>query len=307
MKRSALVLVLLLLAACGGKTEETEGPAPQTEVTTSPSGENGGNQGDGGKKDDDKKPKDDDRPAGEEESPDDSATGDVGDDGAGDGGDDDGDKTGGDGGGDPVARAPSPVDAGTYEYDTDGQIQLSGGSPRDMPETTTLTASAPSGEEQRTVRDLRDDDGTGQVTETVLHYRDDGVYLSYVKVTFNFPGGITDVREFSASPPELVAAAGAEPGDKLSFTMRGSGTTARVTVEALRTEVVEVDGERIDSIVVETVFAFSGAVEGRQESTSWFDPGRLLALREEVQGRVQNGPIEAETEYTSQLTSLSPE
>lgn len=212
---------------------------------------------------------------------------------------------GGGGGGTQAQAAPAPVAQGEYEYATQGQRTVSGNS-SSLPKTTTLTASAPSNGVQRQARDLRDSDGNGTLTETDLVYRPGGVYLSYVKVTSRFQGGLTDVREFKLPQPQLIAPAGGGPGFTRSFTMEGSGTRAKVSIAAHRWENVAAGGREVRSLVVETDIRFSGALEGYQRSVAWIWPDHLLTVKEQVQTDVRNGPIRLQGTYRAQLRQLTP-
>ncbi|HEX2058823.1 MAG TPA: hypothetical protein VHI71_10705 [Actinomycetota bacterium] len=210
---------------------------------------------------------------------------------------------GGGSGSQPQAAAIAPVPEGDHAYATQGQRTINGNT-SDLPNTTTLSAGAPSGEVQRQARDLRDSDGNGVLTETDLHYRGDGVFLSYVKVTSRFQGGLTDVREFRLPRPVLIAPSGGGPGFAQSFTMQGSGTTAKVAIEAHRWENVAVGGRQVRTLLVQTNIRFSGALEGYQRSTSWVWPKHLLPLKEQVQMDVRNGPIRLQSSYQAQLKQL---
>ncbi|MFN2390137.1 MAG: hypothetical protein ABR575_11110 [Actinomycetota bacterium] len=201
------------------------------------------------------------------------------------------------------ARPAAPIPAGTYAYATQGQRTVSG-STEDMPETTTLTADGPHAREQRQIRDLRDRDGNGTVTETHLVYRDEGVFLTYVKVSARFPGGLTDVREFRLPTPELVAPTGGGPGFSRSFTMRGSGTRADVAIRAGRYDKIDISGSQVRALIVDTSIVFSGALEGRQDSTSWFWPQHVMVVKEQVENDVRNGPIRVQSRYEAVLKQL---
>jgi hypothetical protein len=196
------------------------------------------------------------------------------------------------------AGTPSaaPIPTGRYEYATDGQSSVSGNS-RDFPETTTLTADAPRQGEQRQIRDLRDQDGNGTVTETRLLYRPDGVYLTYVKVTSSFPGGFTDVREFDIPEPQLIAPSGAGPGFKQSFSIEGSGTRADFTIKGLKFDEITIGGSAVETLIVDTKIVFSGSLEGEQNSVSWFWAKHVVVLKEEVHTDVTNGPIRVRSDY----------
>jgi hypothetical protein len=205
-----------------------------------------------------------------------------------------------------ASAAATPIPQGTYSYDTDGDVTISGGAPRPLPSTTLLTASAPSGATQRSIRDLRDSEGMGTVTETDLVYQPEGVYISRVKVTVNFPGGLTDVRELKPDTPALIAPTGGGPGFSTSFVLKGSGTTADVTVKALRNEKLTIAGGQVETVVVEVKIVFSGALTGQQNSTAWILQKNLLTVKEQVSSDIQNGPIRAVTNYQATLKSLTP-
>src|SRR2546421_3384156 len=73
-------------------------------------------------------------------------------------------------GGSPAASGPkaaTPVPAGRYVYDTNGTTRAANGPPRPMPSSTTLVVDHPQGPQQHTVRDLRDQDGVGTVTDQI--------------------------------------------------------------------------------------------------------------------------------------------
>ena len=236
--------------------------------------------------------------------------------GTGSGGNGRGTQTGGDSGGgsgsggsggppssQPQAAAAAPIPAGRYEYATDGERSVSGNR-ESLPETTTMTAGAPSGGKQRQTRDLRDSEGNGIVTDTDLVYGPKGVSLSYVKITSRFQGGLTDVREFRLPRPEMIAPRGAGPGTAGTFVMEGSGTRAKVTVRADRYENVSAGGQQLRALVVQTDIVFTGALEGHQRSISWFWPKHLLVLKEQVDTDVTNGPIRLQSNYEATIKRI---
>ncbi len=204
---------------------------------------------------------------------------------------------------DTTTPAAAAIPTGTYEYATEGERTVSGNR-QQMPSTTTLTAETPANGVQRQVRDLRDSDGNGTVTESRLLYRSDGVFLTYVKVTSKFPGGLTDVREFRLPQPESIAPPGGGPGFERSFSMQGSGTRADVSLKALRYEKVRAGGEAAKALVVTTRIVFSGALEGEQVSVAWFWPEHLMVLKEQVETDVRNGPIRLQSNYEARLRDL---
>ncbi|MDQ4024970.1 MAG: hypothetical protein M3217_05695 [Actinomycetota bacterium] len=204
----------------------------------------------------------------------------------------------------PAAQtAVSPIPADTYEYATQGERSVSGNE-EPLPETTTLTVGTPADGVQRQTRDLRDSDGNGILTESDLLYRGGDVFLTYVKITARFQGGLTDVREFRLPRPEVVAPAGAGPGYARAFTMEGSGTRAKVSIKALRYQAVTIGGRTVRALVVQNHIEFSGALEGYQRSTTWFWPKHLLPLREQVRTDVRNGPIRVQSNYVATIRRL---
>jgi hypothetical protein len=61
----------------------------------------------------------------------------------------------------------------------------------------------------------------------------------------------------------------------------------------------------VQTLVVDTKIVFSGAIEGRQTSTSWFWGKHVMAVREAVATDVSSGPIRVQSQYQAQLTRLS--
>jgi hypothetical protein len=303
------MVLVLVFSACGGRSAEPEPEGQGLAALGESPPPTGGTKAahkdaKGGDKGGDKGAKGHPRPEG---------NGGRGQADGGDGGDDDGSAPSGTSGNAPsgnkaAPRGPQvaaavPIPTGTHSYDTDGSQTVSGNTSR-MPKTTTLTARAAREGEQTQIRDLRDSDGNGTVVETRLLYRDEGVYITYVKITASFPGGFTDVRELQPAKPELIAPTGAEPGAKTSFLMSGSGTRADVDVAAKRFQDVTIGGTTVRTLVVDTKIVFSGAIEGQQSSTTWFWGKHVMAVREAVATDVSSGPIRVQSQYQALLTRL---
>jgi hypothetical protein len=302
-----LLVLVLLFAACGGRSTEPEAEGQgiaaldQDDAATPPDAGQAGDKTDANKDHKQKKAggaRGDE--SGKKKSSNDSASG-------ADTADSDG--SAGDSGAAKKAAQPAgataavPIPGGTHSYNTDGASTVSGNTSR-MPKTTTLTARPPRGEEQTQIRDLRDSDGNGTVVETRLLYREEGVYLTYVKITSTFQGGFTDVRELQPAKAELIAPTGAGPGSAASFSMEGSGTRAEVDIKAKRFEKITVGGSSVNALVVDTRIVFSGAIEGEQNSTSWFWGKHVMAVREQVVTDVSNGPIRVQSQYEAVLRKL---
>jgi hypothetical protein len=316
-----LIVTLLLLSACGGKSAEQppaggEGVAALDQSPNDGAGTATNEDGSDKKKGDEasKKKGEADKDKGKDENAgaasSDASGGSNGGGSApaannsnGSSGSSGGSSGGSSSNGSSQAAPAVPIPAGTHSYDTSGSATVSGNK-RPMPNPTTLTAKAPANGQQVQIRDLRDRDGNGTVLESHLVYSEEGVYLTYVKITATFPGGFTDVRELQPAKAALIAPTGAGPGSNASFTMQGSGTKADVTIAAKRWEKLSIGGSTVNALVVNTRIVFSGAYEGRQLSTSWFWGKHVLAVKEHVKTDVENGPIRVQSEYEATLTKL---
>lgn len=134
-----------------------------------------------------------------------------------------------------------PTDAGRYTYDETG-IRKLGCVPDEKPASpTTLDVDPAQGDRQQSVRDQRYPDGHGIVTNSVLEFRKDGVYLAHLLQTQTFPLLGTFTTEFEPSPPVLVFPANPKVGQRWSFTLKSKD--GKVTVES--TNILESGGEPV--------------------------------------------------------------
>jgi hypothetical protein len=207
----------------------------------------------------------------------------------------------------PGAKPFVPRPPGTYSYATSGQTRLSGAIRRtyEMPPRTTLAIDPASGGAQRSLRDMRDGDGSGRLTETVFRISSDGLHLAFLKNTTTL-AGVKDERVFVPNPPPLVIRTGAPAGDRVSFTIQGSGITATTDVEVLRRESITIGGAAIQAVVVRLHTTFSGDVEGEETATNWLRPADGLLLREDVSSNVAAGFTQVRTNYTATLERPTP-
>jgi hypothetical protein len=209
---------------------------------------------------------------------------------------------------DPSASVPSPPPSGTYHYDT------SGGAAGEMlgirrswqyDPHSTLVVEPRSGGKQRSVRDVSDSNGNGLVTEHFVEFTPDGVRLHAMHITTTFDA-VTDQRQLQPDTVTIIQPTGQEPGDTTTFTMRGTGTVAEVTVDALRSEPMEVGSRTVTALLVRTDMTFTGEVEGRSVFETWYLPEHQLILAEQVVTDVQAGSDRLRSEFTAQLTDLEP-
>lgn len=205
--------------------------------------------------------------------------------------------------GDPSAPTRTP---GTYSYDTEGSTSTNFTGERELPPTTTLEVRPPQGGRQVSLRDLRDEEGQGSVTESEFVFDAEGVSLARLKVTTVVGDGFTDEREWVLEPPQRVATWDAAPGDELTFTMDDGDTRADVTITILREEDITIGDETVPAVVARTRTVLSGDVEGEQQTLSWIRRDDFLTLREEYSSDVRSGPIRAQGEYEAQLVSTTP-
>ncbi len=242
-----------------------------------------------------------------------TAPGGGGDTGSGGGGSESGGTSDGSGGGGGTApsepEAAQPAAPGTYEYDTDGETETSGalGGTEELPELTTLEVQPADGARQRSVRDMRDENGDGTVTTTDLLFRDDGVYVEYLKIAAR-DSGVTFTFEFVLDPPELVAPTNPAPGFHTEFSTESTngGIRADVTIDISDRETVTIGGTSVETIVLVTHIEFEGDIDGESTSTDNIDPERSLRVHEDSVSDIQFGPTTAHTEYVATLRSLSP-
>lgn len=135
-----------------------------------------------------------------------------------------------------------PADPGTYSFDESGVRKVTGCAPDEPPATpSTLRVDPADGDRQHSIRDQRYSDGHGIVSNNVLEFRTDGVYLVQVKQTQTFPLLGTFTSEFEPSPPVQVFPANPKVGETWKFTMKSKD--GKVNVESSNT--LESSGEKV--------------------------------------------------------------
>jgi hypothetical protein len=203
-------------------------------------------------------------------------------------------------------RALAPATPGTYRYDTAGATTFAG-TTVPYPAVTTVVVERPSGTRQRSIRDLRDANGTGLMTDLTLDYRPEGVYLVALSVTSGF-GGLTDVRVFRLPVPARILATGAGPGAHEEVSI-SAPSPARLVVDALGEERVTVAGQAVDTLVMRIVLTLTpGDISGRQELTVNLDRGSRLWVKERsvTDASAAGGLFTVHSEYTATMQRLTP-
>ncbi|MGQ0743067.1 MAG: hypothetical protein ACT4OS_01745 [Acidimicrobiales bacterium] len=188
-----------------------------------------------------------------------------------------------------------PASPGQYRYDTVGTVVVGAGS-TPLPAVTTLTVDPPEGNRQRSVRDLRDGSGNGSITETVLEYRPDGIYLVSVLATMAL-GGITDSRRLTAGQPLLFVPTQAVPGQVRRLEL----STLNAAGSPVGTAVITTESE--DRRVRVAVMLPPGDTTGTQELSVTLDPATGIYETEESRGDAvaAGGLIRIRTEYRATL------
>lgn len=208
----------------------------------------------------------------------------------------------------PPAAAPAtgPPPAGVYRYDTSGSSTFGLG-PIPFPAVTTLMVDSATGTRQRSVRDLRDPAGAGDLGESVFDYRADGVHLVSLRLTTRV-AGTSDVRELRPPAPVLFLPTTARPGAHYEFDIpANAGAPAHVVVDVVREEQVTVGGQAVGALVIRAATTLPpGPVSGRQELTVWFDRGSRLIVKERQVTDATAGLLTFHSEYDATLQRLTP-
>jgi hypothetical protein len=152
------------------------------------------------------------------------------------------------------ANAVRPTDPGGYTYDETGVRKL-GCAPDEAPASpTSLKVDPADGNRQHSVRDQRYPDGHGVVSNSVIEFREEGVYLVHLKQTQTFPFLGTFTTEFEPSPPTLVFPANTKVGQTWTFTLKSKDgkvtVDATYTLESSSENVTLGGGQTIESIRV---------------------------------------------------------
>lgn len=203
--------------------------------------------------------------------------------------------------------AAQPARPGVYEYDTRGESKTSGAvnRTRELPKVTTLRVDAADAGRQMSVRDLRDRDGDGTVTTTVLEYRHDGVYLEELTVEATAMG-LMLTYEFAPTPPQLVFPTDAGVGYETSFslTSKDDRVVVEVDIEVLREEMLTFAGVDVATFLVRTHSIATGDVRSETTSENSISRERSLTVREQVVSDAEFGLTHTHTEYTAVLRGL---
>jgi hypothetical protein len=201
-----------------------------------------------------------------------------------------------------------PAPAGRYQYATVGTSGIDGDE-HPLPDQTTLRVSDPGRDGfQARVRDLRNEQGYGQLLAYDLHVRDNGIELSRITTAtrVRLLGGMTDTRTFAADPPGPLVTTGDHVDSSHQFTMYSGATTIAMTIRIQGIESVSIGGTDVDAVVLEQHLVFDGDIEGTTTARAWLQLGDLLLLREQVDADLTSRDVRHVTSYSAELLSLTP-
>jgi hypothetical protein len=204
----------------------------------------------------------------------------------------------GEGGGSATAATPStpagpsfgPQPTGSFAYDSSGSLK-GGGATANVPSTTTLEISSVGDGVQRQVRDLRDANGNGAYTSSVLAYDGAGVHLRTLELRGKL-AGVSDQRTLSGSDP-LFLSSDPKPGEGHDFTLSGSNVTAQVHVEVTGTGSVA----GVATTEVRVRVEYSGQVQGTTDQQLALSRGGF-PVRESATTDLQFKVGSSHSEYT---------
>lgn len=201
----------------------------------------------------------------------------------------------------PATAAPQPVEPATpgrYEYATAGELVTPlGSSP--LPESSSLVVEPATGTRQRTTRVVGEGGGATFTTETVFDYRAGGIHLVTLTQTVSALV-FTETETLVPPAPVLLVPTGAVAGYRNELDVPVlSGGTARLSVEVLRREPVNVGNRAVDAVVVRVATTLPDATA---DLTVWLAPEHGIYVRD--QSVLTAGVARITTEST--LRSLTP-
>lgn len=204
----------------------------------------------------------------------------------------------------PGATPAKPAAPGTYHYDTSGSSKF-GTQTSSPPPVTNLVVDAPAGTRQHSSLDARDSTGNGSITETTLDFQPQGVFL--VELHIKTKAGIaSDDTDLVANPPAMIAPTGVKPGQSVEFDISGSGVTAHVKIDFVRTEKLTIGGQSVDTLVAHQTATLSGKISGTQNSDIWTSPQNSLQVKDHTVADLTAYGVQAHSDTTSTLQKLTP-
>ncbi|MGH2811420.1 MAG: hypothetical protein ACRDI1_01740 [Actinomycetota bacterium] len=196
------------------------------------------------------------------------------------------------------ATSVQPTAPGKYLYNESGKSTINCGTPQEQkpPSPTTLVVDTPGGNRQQSIRDRRRDNGQGIRTTSVFEFRDDGIYLAFLRQEQSTPVG-SDSSEFEPNPPVLVLPKSPTPGHQWAFTLNSNDGRVKVdvynTIEAVDDPVKIADGSTVPATRIKSTRHVTGqsnlgTVDITENATTWVSLQHRLIVRDvsDAEGRI---------------------
>lgn len=197
----------------------------------------------------------------------------------------------------PASAAPSltPMAPGTYRYATSGTDRVSGpvSSSHPLPDTTTATVIDQGDGTLLLRRDLRLDNGDGQLVEYVLRPTAGNYELVRVHIVTHELGN-TDDRSLQVNERAVYFPADRAATPSSTFTLSGSGVNASAHLSF-------VDNGGVTAVTAG--FSFSGELSGSLSTNASFRDVDGFTLSEEVHGDVSFSGVRYQVDYKATLES----
>ena len=200
-----------------------------------------------------------------------------------------------------------PVLTGHFTYATTGTRTVSGampGKPDAYPSTTSLDVTEQSGSYQLS-RDMRDEYGSGELIDSSVVVRPEGVFLNTLNLA-ECEAGVKDELRFTAGSPAPLFVANAQPGKHVEFDMDGGATKAHMSVDYLGAEHVTVGRDSVPTQHIRVTTDFTGQVQGHSVSDYWMSTTHGFPAKEQVKANVRKGALSVANEWTAVLQDTRP-
>jgi hypothetical protein len=184
---------------------------------------------------------------------------------------------------------------GSYTYKVTGTMTV--GTPQKVDATSTLKVEPLQGTDQKSTQS-----GQQGGSETVLRYQPDGAYLVNLKLT----GPVN--KEFKLEPPGLAFAQPATIGKAWGWSAKSTdgATTVKSDFKILRTETIQIGGEAVPTVVVETNVVTDGDVKSTSKGTMWVSEAYRLIVQEHNKINGTYGAFAFSGDTTSVMQSTKP-
>jgi hypothetical protein len=199
----------------------------------------------------------------------------------------------------PRSTAAKGTPEGTYTYDSNGTSTINGAK-QNVDGTSTLEVTEViDGSQSSTLHNNQ-----GDTTQSLV-VKDNGTYLESLAVKGN---GIN--TEFQFAPPALLLGDPARVGATWSW--GGTSTDGKTTVSAsnkvLRTETLTIGGEKVPTVVLQTHLVITGKdFSYKADTTNWVAPALRLPVKTHTVGSGTYGTLAKFTfDVTDVMRSVHP-